>query len=167
RERIDVIHARGTFCALIGYAPKILLRKKMIFDMRGLMAEEYVDAGLWRPNSPAYKVITAAEKYFLRHAEEVVVITDKIKSLIAHDYGLKNITVIPTCTDLEKFRPNKTVNRALATMHSLGNRFAIIYIGSLGTWYMFSEMVDFYNELAKTFANSVFIVVSQSSREAA
>ena len=40
-----MVHARGHIPATIALALKKRFKTKMIFDLRGLMAEEYVDAG--------------------------------------------------------------------------------------------------------------------------
>jgi len=162
-ERVDVIHARGTFCALIGILPCLVLKKKMIFDMRGLMAEEYVDAGLWKRDSMAYRIVDRLERYFIRKADEVIVLTGKAKELILNRGRTKSITLIPACTDLNRFRLKK-VNSGLRSRYSLDKKFILVYTGSLGTWYMLSEMMDFYKELLCTGNNEAFFILSQTSK---
>lgn len=165
KEKVEVIHARGTLCALLGSVSKNILRKKMIFDIRGLMAEEYADAGLWSRKSAAYRVVSKLEKYFIEHADEVIVLTYKIKKIMESNYRVKDITVIPTCTDLEKFNFNKEPDICLKTKYSLNRKFVMVYVGSVGTWYMLPEMAGFYRELKKTFADTAFIILSQAKRE--
>ena len=48
RNRIEMVHARGHIPATIALALKRRFGTKMIFDLRGLMAEEYRDANHWR-----------------------------------------------------------------------------------------------------------------------
>jgi glycosyltransferase involved in cell wall biosynthesis len=137
----------------------------MIFDMRGLMAEEYVDAGLWEKDSFQYKIISSAEKYFVRRAEEVVILNEKTRKILFTDRGeAKNITIIPTCVDLEKFDFDRKPNNTLATKYSLNGKIVLMYVGSIGTWYMISEMVDFYTELSKSMDNAVFFILSQTEK---
>lgn len=154
KENIDVIHARGTFCAFIGIISKCILRKKMIFDMRGLMAEEYVDARLWKRDTFIYAFVSRIEKYFLKKADEVVVLTDKIKNILLSKYKVIKISVIPTCVNLEDFSINK----------KNAKEFTMIYIGAIGTWYMLPEMIDFYSVLCRTIEKSRFIILSQADR---
>ncbi|MDP8230791.1 MAG: glycosyltransferase family 4 protein [Candidatus Gorgyraea atricola] len=161
--RVDVIHARGTFCALIGILPCLILKKKMVFDMRGLMAEEYVDAGLWKKNSMAYKIVDRLEQYFIRRADEVIVLTGNARELILSKGRTKNITLIPACTDLNRFRL-KDVDNGFKSGYSLDKKFILIYTGSLGTWYMLSEMLDFYKELLRVDNSSAFFILSQTSK---
>ena len=163
KERRDVIHARGTFCALIGILPCLILRKKMIFDMRGLMAEEYVDAGLWKKDSMAYKIVDRLEQYFIKKADEVIVLTGKAKELMLSKGRVKNITLIPACTDLNRFGLKK-VDSEFRSRYSLDKKFILIYTGSLGTWYMLFEMMDFYKELLSADNSAVFFILSQTNK---
>jgi glycosyltransferase involved in cell wall biosynthesis len=128
----------------------------MIFDMRGLMAEEYLDAGLWNKDSFNYRFINRLERYLIKSADEVIVITNKARDLLAGMGRLKNITVIPTCVDLERFNLRKD--------YVSDNRFILIYTGSLGTWYMISEMMDFYKELTGVYKDSAFFILSQTEK---
>ncbi|MDD5449071.1 MAG: glycosyltransferase [Candidatus Omnitrophica bacterium] len=164
RERINVIHVRGTLCAIMGSVSKGILGQKMIFDMRGLMAEEYADAGIWRRNSAIYKVVDTLEKYFMEYADELIVLTHKIKKILENKYTVKNITVIPTCTDLERFNINNPSDY-LKSKYPINNKFVMIYTGSIGTWYMLPEMIDFYRKLMQAFADPVFIILSQTKKE--
>jgi len=52
-KRVDVLHARVHVpVSMAAIARKFSLRKpKMIFDIRGFMAEEHTDAGTWKPNA--------------------------------------------------------------------------------------------------------------------
>ena len=44
-KKIDIIHSRATVPAVMGYVIAKFTGKKFIFDVRGLMAEEYADGG--------------------------------------------------------------------------------------------------------------------------
>src|SRR5688500_5257548 len=46
RYKIDVLHARSHVPAMMGALAKRRTRAQLIFDIRGFMPEEYVDAGL-------------------------------------------------------------------------------------------------------------------------
>ena len=49
------------------------------------------------------------------------------------------IIVIPCCTDLALFKP----------MDRDSDQFTLGYLGSLGTWYMLSEMLQVYKIILK------------------
>ena len=165
KERIDVIHARGAMCALIGIMPHLFLRRRLIFDMRGLMAEEYVDAGSWKRKSFIYRLVNSMEQYFVRNADEVIVLTDKAKDLLIERHIHSNITVIPSCVDLGKFNFKKEKDIKPVSRYLLNEKFILIYTGSLGTWYMLSEMIDFYKQLLGSGYNAAFFILSQTERK--
>src|SRR5262245_11435459 len=55
RERIEVLHARSHIPLVMALLARRLCGAKIIFDIRGLVADEYVDAGLWRTAGPGYR----------------------------------------------------------------------------------------------------------------
>jgi hypothetical protein len=57
-KNINIVHSRGTVPAVMGYAIARLTGKKFIFDARGLMAEEYIDGGMWKRGSFLYKTVS-------------------------------------------------------------------------------------------------------------
>ena len=48
KHKIEMVHARSHIPAVVALQLKKRLGVKMIFDVRGLMADEYVDADHWR-----------------------------------------------------------------------------------------------------------------------
>jgi len=156
KDGIGIVHARGTFCAILGILPCVLLRRKMLFDMRGLMAEEYADAGLWEKGSFSYRIVSALEFYFIKRSEEIIVLTNKARDFLASRGRVKNVTVIPTCVDLDRFNPIGSP--------ASKNGMTLIYAGSVGTWYMISEMMDFYQELISFNRDSLFFILSQTQK---
>src|SRR5579883_1210640 len=47
-HRIGIVHARSDLPALLGLILKYTLGCRLLFDVRGLLADEYLDAGHWR-----------------------------------------------------------------------------------------------------------------------
>lgn len=172
-KKIDIIHARATVPAVIGFVLAKLTGKKFLFDVRGLMAEEYVDGGIWRRGSLLYKLTLFFEKYLLCRADFLVVLSENIKIfLMKTDYLSKHyrgkkpdIAVIPCCVDLERFnRLNSSVEQ-LRKKHGLTKKFVFLYIGSLGTWYLLDEMIDFFLAAKTIIHNAHFFILTQSDKK--
>jgi len=164
-KKIDIIHSRATVPAVIGYVIARLTGKKVIFDVRGLMAEEYIDGGIWKRNSFLYKVTLYIEKKLLRHADKIVVLNDNIKNFLINSnylqkYGIKekDITVIPCCVDINKFNVESGLTEISREKYKLSGKFIFLYIGSVGTWYLLEEMMDFFIA-AKTLINNAHFLV--------
>jgi glycosyltransferase involved in cell wall biosynthesis len=162
-KKFSLVHCRGHIPGLTGLVLKKKFNVPFLFDMRGFWADEKKDAGAWRLNNPLYAAIyryfKAKEKSFLLYADHTVCLTHRgADELKTWDY-LKSInlplTVIPCCADIELFNP-ATVdeNRRHEIRKGLGitgSDKIISYLGSIGTWYMLDEMLEFF----KVFQQSV------------
>jgi len=120
----------------------------MIFDVRGLMADEYVDAGHWRQGSIPYRLTKAAEHRALAAADGVVTLTERIWPLLNEWDGLRNRNpahaVIPCCADLELFKFDNEQRTRRRSELGLADRFVIVYSGSIDGWYLTAEMAEFF-----------------------
>src|SRR5438876_3171815 len=107
RQGIEMIHARGYIPAAIALALKKRFGLKMIFDIRGLMGEEYVDAAHWSSGSLRYRLTKLMERRALATTDGVVTLTKKLWPVITEWDGLRgrqvHHQVIPCCTDLQRF----------------------------------------------------------------
>ncbi len=169
RQGITIVHARSYVAALIAWVVKRLTGVRFIFDMRGLWADERVDGHWWRRDGILFKVTKACERWFLRDADRIVVLTRALKELLLEFPVLKGrspdeIAVIPTCVDLERF--TRTAHQAEGVPIP-PNRFVYVYFGSIGTLYLLPEMVEFFQEAAARNPASFFLVLANGPAEAA
>src|SRR5258708_6180404 len=131
-----MIHARSHIPATIALWLKRRFGVKMIFDVRGLMAEEYVDADHWKKESVPYRLTKAMESRALQASDGVVTLTEKIWPAIRDWKGLRGRDVIhqvvPCCTDLELFRFSQSDRERVRAELDLQDRFVLVYSGSIG-----------------------------------
>lgn len=107
---LDLMHARSYPAAL---AARLAARRggiPLLFDMRGLWAEERVDGGLWPPGGLLYATTKRVERDLLRDAAGVVTLTEAsvpvVGELMAESGASETpLRVIPTCVDTRRFRP--------------------------------------------------------------
>jgi glycosyltransferase involved in cell wall biosynthesis len=148
RNRIEMVHARSHIPATIALILKRQFGVMMIFDIRGLMAEEYVDAEHWRKGSLSYRTTKAMESRAFAAADGVVTLTEKIWPLIRPWKGLNGRAVlhavIPCCVDLDLFSFSSEERTKRRAELGLGDRFTIVYSGSIDGWYLTEKMVDFF-----------------------
>ncbi len=156
RHAIDVLHARAHIPMAMALIARRLTRCKTIFDLRGLIAEEYVDAGIWRENSIPFKAIKRIERAGLERSSQIVVLTNRVRDwLIKKHPALANkISVIPTCVDRSRF--------AAAAPRS--DRFELVYAGSVVGLYLLDEMARFFLELKKREPTALFRVLTHAPR---
>lgn len=173
-NRFDVVHCRSDLPALTGRK----LQKegvKFIFDMRGFWADERIEGKIWNLKNPvfkwAYNYFKKKELSFFREADAVVSLTNNGKNEILSWEEFKDnppyIEVIPCCVDLEKFDPNKIreseVDKVKKELKLDGADFILGYVGSIGTWYMLEEMLDFYRAIRERYKAPKFLFISGES----
>ena len=197
KEPYHIVHARSYVSGMMALVLKRLLRTKFIFDMRGMMADEKVDAGQWTRKSMSYKVTKWAERKMLKDADAIVVLTEKIKTYLqSFIYINAPIMVIPTCVDLNRFPMRQETHILLKTSKEDGNnspipsllkrgtllldkderqqmrqglgiedKIVIVYSGSLGTWYMFDEMVEFFKAIKSIEPKAYFLLLNKNEHD--
>ena len=163
---VDVLHARGHIPALMA-ALGARRRAKLLFDVRGFMPEEYVDAGLWKPGGVVFRVMKTVERRLLRRTDAVVVLTERARDLLtpqlAHGReGPPPIEVIPCCVDLASFPPPTPAAKIVARRRlGLSGRSVALYIGSTTGFYLFDELVDFVLAMRETDPGVYLLVLTQ------
>ena len=168
-----ILHCRSYLPALIGLQLKQKFKTRFIFDMRGFWADERIDGNIWSIKNPLHKLsydfFKRKEIEMIESADFVVTLTNSAKKEIL-SWRLKTtpkIEVIPCCADLNHFtiqsQEEKKTTRTELNIQE--NNFVIGYLGSLGTWYMLNEMLDFFVELQKKRPNSLFFFITNDPEE--
>lgn len=161
RSRRDLFHARSYLPAAIVAVPAFFLRRPFIFDMRGFLPDEYLDAGSWTARDVRYRALRAAERILLWRAAEVVVLTERAADVLRIEpryrsaLGDTPVTVIPCTVDLEQFRP-ATERRGAPTL---------VYSGSLGMWYLLDEMLAVYAYAREQIPDLRFLILNRGEHE--
>ncbi len=157
RYRLHIVHARSYVPSVMALVLKRLTSVKYIFDMRGFWADERVDGGLWPKEGQLYRTAKWFERQFLFEADHVVSLTHAaVREIRRFDYlqeCMPHVTVIPTCADLAQFKP-------LPREHVSG-RFVLGYVGAVGLYYLFDEVVDCFVQLLRIQPNALLLVVNR------
>ena len=168
---IDMVHTRPGIPALVGLWMKQTMGIKFLHDIREFYAESRVDGGMWNMQHPLYKI---AYRYFIQKEKEQVAKSDGIVCLTyAAEKIIKQLpeykssvplSVIPCSADMDLFDP-ATINAAqkqqLQQELNIGEKDIIIsYLGSIGGWYMISEMLRFCKRLSDKIPQAKFLFIS-------
>ena len=159
RHRLDAVHSRSHVPLAMGLLVKALTRRRLIFDIRGLLAEEYVDAGRWVRGGAPYRITDRIQRAGLRRADGFVVLTERVRRVLFGEAPRPRVHVIPCCADFDRLAPrDPNVRERLG----LGERPVMVYIGKLTGVYMDKEMADFFAVAARRQPELVFLVLTQS-----
>jgi glycosyltransferase involved in cell wall biosynthesis len=167
RHGLGAVHARSHVAAAMGFGVKRLLGRRLLFDMRGLLADEYADAGHWRRHGLKYALTKRAERVFFARADEIVMLTESIKAaLLASESALAgrapHVTVVPCCVDTRRFAIDGRARAERRRRLGLSERCVLTYLGKLGTWYLPSEMAEFAAALLRREPAAFFQVLTPS-----
>lgn len=158
RHRIAIVHARSYVPALIALPVKRLTGARLLFDMRGFWADERVDGGLWAGDGRLYRWAKQLERHALLASDHVVSLTEAaVREIRTFDYlagQVPPISVIPTCADLDRFRPAEDRSRA-------GTPFLLGYTGSVGTWYLLDEVIAFFLAIRVRIPSTRLLIVNR------
>ena len=160
RERINVLHAR----AHVPMAMALLARRvdhfKLIFDIRGLLAEEYVDAGIWKEQSLPFRLVKRLERAGIQRADQIVVLTERLRAWFISQRlkRAEQIHVIPCCVDFQRFAEAQAAP-------AISDRFEVVYAGSLNGLYLVEEMGRFFKALSALHPGAFLRILSVSPPE--
>ena len=82
REGVTILHARNHVPAVMSAIAKRFRGGQLIFDIRGFMPEEYVDAGVWPANGFLYRGLKRVERYLFRVSDAFVLLTEKAREIV-------------------------------------------------------------------------------------
>ena len=157
RCRAQVVHARSQISAVMAWPVARLLRRRFIFDLRGQMAYEYVDGGLWPPNGLLFRLVKRSETRLVKDADALVVLTRTLARDVTAEAACQPM-VIPTCVDLDRFpRPTPEFPGGAPTM---------VYCGSLGARYALHLLARCYVEAKKLEPTMRLLVVTHTDPSA-
>ena len=169
RNKIEIVHARSHIPATIALVLKRRYGLKMIFDLRGLLAEEYVDAGHWRRGSVPYRLTKKIERRAFAAADGIVTLTEKIWPIIKAWDGLRNRDVlhevVPCCADLELFKFSSEDRVRRRSELGLQDRFVVVYSGSIDGWYLTERMADFFAQLLTSHPGAHFLWLTPTKHD--
>ena len=170
KNKIHLVHARGVVPVILSYLPARLLGARLFFDTRGLLADKYVGGRLLKANSLTYKLIKRGEDFLLKHSDAFTVETTAHAQVIkdTNPSLYSRIHVIPCCVDLDKFNRSLPDRKRLLNGHRDNNfngQIIFSYVGKIGTWYLLSEMIDFFKIFLSNFSNAQLRFLSQDAEQ--
>ena len=129
--RPRILHARSYLPSAVAHVAAALSPgTRLLFDVRGLLGEEYVDAGHWSAESYRYKLLNRVERRLFARADGVVVLTERHRRHLRDEARLvareTPIEVIPTCVDVTRFSPSAEARARWRHELGAGSRFVLV-----------------------------------------
>lgn len=157
KNHISLVHARGNISAIIALIIYKVRGTPFIFDMRGLWADQMVNAGRLRENGFIYRVLKKIEFQLLMKCCNLEVNTNALLNYLDKKHpklSLKDKThVFPSYVDLDHFTPETKISTS---------RF--LHVGIVGTvtgWANLHGMLKFFSVVLKQDKKSKLTIVTQ------
>ncbi|TXB67279.1 glycosyltransferase family 4 protein [Vicingus serpentipes] len=174
-HQYKILHCRSYLSSLIGLAFKQKVNIKLIFDMRGFWADERIEGGIWGLNNPIfnkiYNYFKKKEIEFIKYSDQIISLTETGKTEILawniNNINPNKIQVIPCAADYKLFTLNSIDKKKIAKQNLMlnENTFVVSYIGSIGTWYLLDEMLEFYSYLKTTKSDCKFLFLTPDDKQ--
>jgi glycosyltransferase involved in cell wall biosynthesis len=176
QKKFYLTHCRGYISSLIGLSLNKKYSVPFLFDMRGFWADEKKDAGTWPLSNPLYKLVyeffKKKEVDFIKDSAAIISLTHAGKNeMLRWDLGISHdkINVIPCCVDTAHFNQehvNTEKTHALKEELNIKPTDTVLsYLGSIGTWYMLDEMLDFFAQWLQKYPNSKLLFITHDEHE--
>ena len=176
KYNFSLVHCRSYIPSMIGLHLKNKYNVKFLFDMRGFWADERVDGELWDRKKFIFNYIylffKKQEKCFLKNADHVISLTHSgLKEIRSWNYTKEELpaSVIPCCVDTNLFNRDTVsdyeVNNKRNELGFNENDFIISYLGSIGTWYLLDEMLNFFKIYLSKNLNAKLLFITKDSCE--
>lgn len=168
-RRPDIVHCRSYLPTAAGdVIAAAVPGARLLFDCRGMLGDEYVDARHWTRDDVRYRLVKRLEKRYFRRAEGVVVLSDALArwlrahALVGDDTQL---TVVPCCVDTARFRVERATRERERARLGIGDAPVIMYSGTLGSWYREDDMARFAAAAFRRDPRVRFHVLTRASTE--
>ncbi len=162
RHRLDAVHARSHVPAATGLIVAWLTGCRLIFDIRGLLGDEYVEAGRWRRGGMAHRITERIQRAAIARAEGIVVLTERARDHLFDPNERERAIVIPCCADLGRLAENPEAAERVRKRLGLDGRSIMVYVGKLTEPYMDREMVDFFAVARRADPGLAFLILTQA-----
>jgi glycosyltransferase involved in cell wall biosynthesis len=170
KSQVEMIHSRSYPSSYVALRLKRKTGLPYIFDMRGFWADERVEGNLWPLSNPLYRLIyhffKQKEQQMLREAAAVVSLTDNARQWLIHQWhhnaSRTPVVVIPCCCDTRLFNPSppKIKEEQRQRLHIPTDAYVLVYSGSVGTWYLLDEMMQFFQALSAIKPEAWFLFIT-------
>ncbi len=156
----DFIHCRSYIPASIARRLKI----PYLFDMRGFWIDERIEGKIW-PETPVYlriyRFLKKHEPALFRDAAHIISLTRRAIPRIQTMAPGTGISVIPCIADSTHFNRNPEHREQARTLLEIKpDAEVVVYLGSLGTWYLADEMMQFFKTFLNRFPDAVFLLIT-------
>jgi glycosyltransferase involved in cell wall biosynthesis len=162
--RYDLIYARDFHTVLIALIPRLLYRKKLIYEINGIASEEMQLRGKTLGNRIAVSLLRVAEGIAVKSSEKIISVTLQISSHLKEEHNSPNqkIAVVGNGVNTEEFRPLSKEGRVDVWRREFGiapGDRIVMFVGNIARWQGVEMLVDVAFRILNKEQGVKFIIV--------
>ena len=155
KHKVEIVHARSYLMGIVGMLLKKTAKIKYLFDARGFWFDELYENGRVK-SSRLYGWLKGIESSLYRNADHVITLTHSSLPVISNMVGsTDNVTVIPTCVDLDHFDYRKYTSK------DRHRTIKLAYVGSVAQRYLFDDVARLVKKLSDNINNLEFHIFTK------
>ena len=163
-SRYDVIYARDYHTVIIALIPRLIFKKRLVFEINGLASEEQKLKIGSVFNRTLCFLIGRAERMATRYSDRIVSVTPQIASYLKEQFDCfsDKIEVISNGVNTDLFRP---IRDEASLLHwkqklriSLGER-VVTFVGNLAPWQGVDDLIKVAPSLSARVKGIKFLII--------
>ncbi|HEY0612426.1 MAG TPA: glycosyltransferase, partial [Chitinophaga sp.] len=162
---VDIVHVRSYLPMIPALLLKLFFRKKVIFDMRGVLPEETL---LRKGSRLQYKLLWWLEAVSSRYADKIVVVSNAFREIMLkrRNVPADRVVVIPTfsANSVKKSAPSADVPDLKKDIFTQDN-ILFVYSGAFEKWQCAEEVVIFFKVVQQYIPEARLVVLSRNVQE--
>ncbi len=151
KKRIDLIYTVGSISGAMGYYLSKILKARLLVHTFEPHSEFMLDFKIWHRYSPAYLLLHHMENKLIRRATYIMTGTDAMIKRIENRRTNNGIFKVPSCVDLEKFKPLSEIRGEVRKTLALNNKLVLLYLGKFGGIYFTKEPFVYFKYFLEYF----------------
>jgi len=163
-RRYDLLYARDYHTVIASFLPRILWRKKLVFEVNGLASEERKLRGDSFVNGLSVWILRCGERLATRWSDAIVSVTPQLASFLMDHYCCKSekVKVVSNGVNTKVFRPIDDEVLLAKTREELGispEHRVVAFVGNLAPWQGVEYLIEMAPSLLKEMSQISFLVV--------
>lgn len=163
-SKYDVIYARDFHTVIIALLPRLIFRKKLVYEINGIAHEEQKLKEPSALNRTLVYVIKIMERLATKYSDRIVSVTPQIAFYLKVHFSCQpnKIEIVGNGVDTKKFHPiqDEFLLMNLKNRLGIGQRdIVIIFVGNLAPWQGIESLIEIAPFLVKEIENIRFLII--------
>lgn len=160
----DIIYARDYHTVIMAFLPRLVFKKKLVFEINGIANEEQSLKSQSILNGIVFFLIREAEKMAARYSEKIISVTPYIRAYLIENYNCppEKVIAITNGVNIKKFHPihDELLLDSLRTKLGIAKEDTVIsFVGNLAPWQGIETLIEVAPLLSRKIGGIKFLVI--------